>query len=140
MGSRVSDCEVLPTLLNRVDRKISEVSADGAYDTQECYQVLKENKIKPLIPPRKNAVLWEEGHPRNEAVLALKAETLAQWKKESGYHARSLSETAMFRYKTLTSGLLSLRCYKAQVNEALANVKILNAMIGLGMPERKAIA
>lgn len=136
----VGDCEVLPDLLNRANRDISEVSADGAYDTRECYQVLKQNKIKAVIPPRKNAVLWEDGHVRNEAVQALKTEALAQWKIENGYHERSLSETAMFRYKTLTSGTLSLRCYNAQINEALANVKILNAVLGLGMPERKTIA
>lgn len=135
----MGDCEVLPDLLNRADREISEVSADGAYDTRECYQVLKQKKIKALIPPRKNAVLWEDGHERNEVVQALKTETLAQWKIETGYHKRSLSETAMFRYKALTSGILSLRCYSAQINEALANVKILNAVLGLGMPERKTI-
>ncbi len=96
---------------------------DGAYDTRECYQVLEKKKIKSLIPPIKNSVLWEERHTINEAVLALTAGTLAQWKIKNGYHARSLSETAMFRYKTLTSGTLSLRCYNAQVNEALANLK-----------------
>ncbi|MDP7591926.1 MAG: IS5/IS1182 family transposase, partial [Litorilituus sp.] len=52
-----------------------------------------------------------------------------------GYHARSLSETAMYRYKTLTSDTLSLRCFNAQVSEALANVKILNKMTGIGMPK-----
>ncbi len=94
-------------------------------------------KIKALISPRKNAVLWEDGHARNESVQALKTETLAQWKIENGYYERSLSETAMFRYKRLTSGTLSLRCFNAQINKALANIKILNYV--LGMPERKAI-
>ncbi len=92
----LGDCEVLPELLNRADR---EISADGAYDTRGCYQVLKQKKIKALIPPRKNAVLWEDGHARNEAVQALKTETLAQWEIENGSHERSLSETAMFLYK-----------------------------------------
>ncbi|MGF1743162.1 IS5/IS1182 family transposase, partial [Vibrio profundum] len=52
------------------------------------------------------------------------------------YHDRSLSETAMSRYKGLTSGQLSLRHYNAQVGEALANVKAMNKVIGLGMPVR----
>ncbi|MEF1283536.1 IS5 family transposase, partial [Vibrio sp. M250220] len=90
----------------------------------------------PLIPPRKNAALWEDGHPRNEAVKALKNGTIAEWKSELGYHYRSISETAMSRYKGLTSGKLSLRCYNAQVGEALANVKAMNKVIGLGMPVR----
>ena len=32
-----------------------------------------------------------------------------QWKKESGYHRRSLSETAMFRLKTIFGGKLKRR-------------------------------
>ncbi|HFQ4941535.1 TPA: IS5 family transposase [Vibrio vulnificus] len=129
----VGDSEVLPTLLNPLRRKVTTVSADGAYDTKNCHETLG---CIPLIPPRKNAALWEDGHPRNEAVTALKDGTLAEWKAQSGYHYRSISETAMSRYKGLTSGKLSLRCYNAQVGEIMANVKAINKVIGLGMPVR----
>ena len=100
------------------------------------YMGMKNKGSTPLIPPRKNAVLWAEGHPRNEAVKALKNETIAEWKSKSGYHYRSISETAMSRYKGLTSAKLSLRCYNAQVGEIMANVKAINKVIGLGMPVR----
>ncbi|MFA0164641.1 IS5 family transposase, partial [Vibrio splendidus] len=132
----VGDSEVLPTLLNPLRRKVDTVSADGAYDTKSCYETLQNKGSTPLIPPRKNAALWEEGHPRNEAVKALKNGTIAEWKSESGYHYRSISETAMSRYKGLPSGKLSLRCYNAQVGEIMANVKAINKVIGLGMPVR----
>lgn len=46
-------------------------------------------------------------------------------------------ETAMYRYKTLTSGTLSLRCFNSQISKALANVKILNKMTGIGLPEKR---
>ncbi len=69
----VADNEVLPTLLNPLRRKIKQVSADGAYDTKACHALLKKKGAKATIPPRKNAAPWEEGHPRNEAVTALKA-------------------------------------------------------------------
>ena len=132
----VGDSEAFPTLLNPLRRKVHSVSADGAYDTKKCHEVLQNKGCKPLIPPRKNAGYWEEGHPRNEVVDALKNDSLAQWKTDSGYHDRSISETAMSRYKGLTSGTLSLRCYNAQVGEALANVKAMNKVLGLGMPIR----
>ncbi len=132
----VGDNEVLPTLLNPLRRKIHTVSADGAYDTKSCHETLKNKGCTPLIPPRKNATPWEDGHPRNEAVEALKNGTITDWKSESGYHYRSISETAMSRYKGLTSGKLSLRCYNAQVGEIMANVKAINKVIGLGMPVR----
>ncbi|MGR5444461.1 IS5 family transposase [Vibrio jasicida] len=132
----VGDSEVLPTLLNPLRREIDVVSADGAYDTKSSHNTLKNKGCTPLIPPRKNAAFWEDGHPRNEAVEALKNGTIGEWKSESGYHYRSISETAMSRYKGLTSGKLSLRCYNAQVGEIMANVKAINKVIGLGMPVR----
>lgn len=69
----VGDNEVLPALLNRLHRKIEQVSADGAYDTKECHAILTKKGARATIPPRKNVALWEEVHPRNEAVKALKA-------------------------------------------------------------------
>ena len=88
------------------------------------------------IPPRKNAALWEEGHPRNGAVTAQAAGNLPSWKKENQYHQRSKAETAMYRYKQLNSAKLSLRDYNAQVGEIMAGIKVMNKVIGLGMPNR----
>lgn len=130
----VGDSEALSTLLYPLRRKVRSVSVDGAYDTKKCHEVLQAKGCKPLIPPRKNAGYREKGNPRNEVVDALKNGTLAQWKTNSGSHERSISETVMSRYKGLTSGTLSLRCYNAQVGEALANVKAMNKVLGLGMP------
>ena len=136
----VADNEVLPTMLNPLRRKLKQVSADGAYDTKECHKLLLRKGAKPTIPPRSNAGYWEEGHPRNEAVDALKSGMLKQWKDDNDYHQRSLSETAMYRYKQLISPKLSLRDYNAQVGEALAGVKAMNKVIGLGMPVRQTTA
>ncbi|AQS36672.1 transposase, IS4 family [Shewanella psychrophila] len=136
----VADNEVLPTLIKPLRRQIKQVSADGAYDTKACHKLLQRKGCKPTIPPRSSAGFWEDGHPRNEAVRALKNNELAQWKKENDYHLRSLSETAMYRYKQLISPKLSLRDYNAQVGEALAGVKAMNKVIRLGMPVRKQAA
>jgi len=97
------------------------VLADGAYDTKNCHKLLQRRGSKPSIPLRKNAGYWEDGHPRNEAVSALKSNELKRWKQENDYHQRSLSETAMYRYKRLISKKLSLRDYNGQVGEALAD-------------------
>lgn len=75
--------------------------------------------------------------PEIEAVKAPKAGELAEWKRQSRYHQRSKAETAMYRYKQLISPKLSLRSHNAQVGEILAGVKVLNKVIGLGMPIRQ---
>jgi hypothetical protein len=133
----VADNEVLPTLFNPLRRRIKQVSADGAYDTKACHKLLQRKGCKPTIPARSNAGYWEDGRPRNKVVKALKNEQLAQWKQDSDYHQRPLSETAMYRYKQLVNSKLTLRNYNAQVGEALAGVKVLNKVIGLGMPVRE---
>lgn len=82
--------------------------------------------LKIVIPPRSNAGYWSKGHIRNEAVDALKAGNLSDWKQRHHYGKRSLAETAMYRYKQLISPPLTLRDYNAQVGEALAGVKTMN--------------
>ncbi|MEH6714117.1 MAG: transposase [Paraglaciecola polaris] len=100
---------------------------------RHAHSLLQRKGCKATIPPRSNAGLWEDNHPRNEAVTALKEGKLAQWKQENGYHLRSVSETAMYRYKQLFCPKLSLRDYNAQVGEALAGVKPTNKVIPIGL-------
>ncbi|MFM5272834.1 IS5/IS1182 family transposase, partial [Aeromonas veronii] len=79
----------------------------------------------------------KRGHPRNEAVLVMRKEGLAHWKKISGYHRRSLAETAMYRFKQLLAGKISLRNYNGQVGEVMAYVCAMNKLNALGLPVRK---
>ena len=136
----MADNEVLLTLLNPLRRRLHQVSGEGAYDTRECHQLLLKKDSKATIPPRKNAGYWEEGHPRNEAVTALKSGDLSKWKRASGYNQRSLADTAMSRYKQLVSPKLSLRNYNGQAGEVIAGVKVMNKVIGLDMPVRQPLS
>lgn len=134
--SSTTDAQALPALIKQTRRKIRKASADGAYDTRYCHDVLLSRKIKPLIPPRRGAQYWpDKSHERN---LAVANQHLSgsndSWKKKVGYHRRSLAETAMFRLKKFLGGHLSLRDYDAQVGEAMAMVKALNRITLLGMP------
>jgi len=135
----VGDNQVLPVMLKQLRRKIGKVSGDGAYDTKACYQDVQRKGATANFPPRSNAGLWKDDHPRNEAVRALQAGKLNEWKRETDYHKRSLAETAMWRYKSLTGDKLRLRNYNAQVSEAMARVAVLNKMTGLGMPVSEMI-
>ena len=130
----VGDNQVLPLMLRGLRRRIGKVSGDGAYDTQACYQEVNRKGAEANFPPRSNAGLWQSGHPRNSAVKALRAGEMGQWKRETQYHKRSLAETGMWRYKSLTGDKLRFRDYDAQVSEAEARVAVLNKMTHLGMP------
>ena len=109
---QVTDNEVMPTLIKPLRRKIRQVSADGAYDTRDCHALLKRRGIKATIPPRKNAVLWDDGHAWNNAVLAQNAGNLSVWKNENQYHERSKAETAMYRYKVVLNNFYDTGIYQ----------------------------
>ena len=76
--------------------------------------------------------------PRDRAINRINelgAEGRAKWKKEIGYHRRSLAETFMFRYKTIVGDRLSARKWQTQVTEVKIKLDAINRMTELGMPK-----
>lgn len=76
----VRDAEVLPKLLNPQRRKLGHAYADG----KASQQLTACKGAAACIPPRKDAGLWKNGHPRNETVLVVRKEGLAPKEKISG--------------------------------------------------------
>ena len=58
-----------------------------------------------------------------------------RWKRNRGYHKRSLAETGMARYKRILGPQLAARTWEGQQTEARIGCSILNQMIHLGKPE-----
>lgn len=145
----VDDGSQMPDLLDQVEPEIKEVYLDGAYDYESCWDDLLGCGIEAVIPPRINAVPWyleEPGdypeYPRNIAIERIEKLGREQWKKETNYHQRSLSETAMFRYKTIYGNKLYSRKFNKQKIENDIKIKGINIMTALGMPisEPKKVA
>lgn len=67
----------------------------------------------------------------------MRKEGEAHWKKISGYDRRSLAEMAMYRFKPLLVGKISLRNYNGQVGEVMPYVSAINTLNTLGLPVRK---
>ena len=136
------DQEHLPALIEAVPDEITlrQVSADGIYDTHECYDAVHERGATLVTPPRKNAVLPPPDtppHPRHHAIRDCHIKGRKRWKKESGYHRRSLSETAMFRFKTTFGATLASRKLPQQKTEAMVKVKTLNTLRKIAAPVYK---
>ena len=128
------DNELFEDLLTSIDDKISQVSADGAYDSRNCYNICKGKGIKLVVPPRKNAVIERHGNyhdpplHRDIHIREIKKIGRKKWKKKHKYHRRSVSETAMYRFKALFGDKLSARGFIRQANEVFIKCKILNQM------------
>ena len=135
-----SDESQVDDLLDQVEAKVDEVYLDGAYDAQSCYDGLLARDIWPVIPPQRGAIKWyweqpgdAEDYPRNQFIERMEEVGRAEWKKEANYHQRSLSETAMFRYKTIFGPTHYSRLLETQKQENKIKIKALNQMTAHGM-------
>jgi len=137
----VLDRRELPGLLGTVEGEVAEVLGDGAYDFQDCYRATHARGARPVIPPQVRARVRSgpEFHDRNAAVLRGHEVGRDEWKKEAGYHRRSLAETAMMRFKTIFSDKLKAREWRRQETELRLRCAAMNRMTSLGMPQSYAV-
>ena len=142
----VTDDDVVPDLVGQVDCPIQQVSADGAYDKRKCYEALEPTGATVTIPPRRDAKIWQHGNntgepwQRDANLRAIRRLGRKRWKRESGYHRRSLAETAIFRLKTLFGPTLRSRNFAQQATELFLRATALNRMTQLGMPDSYPVA
>ena len=137
----VLDRREVPRLLKAVEGKVREVLGDGAYDFEVCHAAIRGRGARAVIPPKKGARV--RGKPqlrdRDQAVLRSREVGKDQWKKEAGYHRRSLVETAMMRIKTLFSDKLKAREWRRQETELRLRCAAMNRMTALGMPQGRNV-
>lgn len=150
-SNNVSDGEAFGMLLGQVDEPLAQVSGDGGYDQRGCYEALQKRQeeqgqsLKVAIPPRRGARIWNHGNntgerlARDENLRAIRQVGRKRWKQESGYHRRSLAESAMSRYKRVVGEKLQARDFKRQAKEAFIGCLILNRMNALPRPDSYAI-
>jgi hypothetical protein len=144
----VSDDAAVEALLEQIEQDIETFAADGAYDKRKVYDSLNKHSpaVDILIPPRKNARIWKHGNTkaerlkRDENLRSMRKYGRKAWKKNSGYHVRSLAETAMFRLKTIFGDELSTRLMETQTTQAFIRCAALNKMTRLGMPQAYPVA
>lgn len=137
----VLDRRELPGLLRGVEGEVAEVLGDGAYDTRDCHAAIHRRGARSVIPPQKRARVRgsPESLDRDAAILRAREAGLDVWKKEAGYHRRSLAETAMLRLKTIFSDRLRAREWRRQETELRVRCAALNRMTSLGMPRSYAV-
>lgn len=137
----VADCEALADILDGIEQEIEQVSGDGGYDTLNCYDPITARGAAATIPPRRNAKIQQHGNrqappnPRDENLRRIRLVGRKRWKQESAYHRRSLSETTMFRLKSIFGGQLRRRGFDNQAVELFLQCAVLNRMIQLCKPD-----
>ena len=57
--------------MNQIEGTIEQIDVDGAYDTRSVYEAANQRGARLIVPPRENAVLWEDDHPRTKVLTAI---------------------------------------------------------------------
>lgn len=137
----VDDAEAGLELLEQTPGRINKAGGDGAYDKRKFYEAGMARGVETiLVAPQRNARIWQHGNshktplPRDENLRRIRQVGRRRWKRASGYHRRSLAETAVFRFKTIFGSFLRARTLQRQITEARIKVSALNRMTQLGMP------
>lgn len=132
----VDDAAMSEPLLREVAQKVEAFYGDGAYDKKKARKVVVKIGAKAIVPPPRNAVKSELPGlaERNQAIDRIEQVGRKAWKQEVGYHRRSLSETAMHRYKMTIGNTLAARKMENQVTEVRVGCHILNVFRACGMP------
>lgn len=131
-------------LIDSISEPIENIIGDGGYAKRPCYKKAYERGIKLITPPQYNARLKSEDksydqsdamNERDNTITKVRALGLTQWKIESGYHLRSLVETAMHRLKRIFGESINNKTLDSQKVELCLRCKALNIMTQLGMPK-----
>ncbi len=147
----VQDCEGFSCLLDAIKDPIEKAIGDGAYDRFSCYEAIEKRGGVGIFPPQHNAVTSEERSAnkkkaspkavakRDEAIKGIRSLGREEWKRQVGYHQRSLAETGMFRVKTILGRRLSSHHLENQVIEARIWCSIINTMTLQALPTALSI-
>jgi len=142
--ANIHDSEAVPALMEGLEN-LGNVYGDGAYPTKNSLDAITKAGGFAIIPPRAGTcIVKKKPSPGEEQRNRLVRERRSMggkkaWKKNSGYHRRSLVETHMFRLKTILGGELQSRKFQNQKVEAKIMASILNRMTALGMPRTETI-
>lgn len=150
----VTDGAMLPLLLAAERAPLAQVTGDGSYDQWRCWDAVAARPERPraVFPPprlrrgpnRRRARIRQHGNTRarpldrDETIRHIRRVGRRQWKRDVGYHERSLAETAVSRWKGIIGPDVHARAPERQMIEVLIGAAVLNRMTALGMPDSYA--
>jgi len=117
----------------------------AANDKHKVFKALADplhpGPIDPIIALRNDAKIHQHGNcktpprPRDQILRTIRHKGRKDWKRQSGYHRRSLAETQMGRYKRIIGDKLRARKLANQKVESRLGCASLNRMTHLGRPD-----
>ncbi|MHC2419978.1 hypothetical protein ACVMB2_003888 [Sinorhizobium meliloti] len=134
------DASQVEPLLNQIDGRIGQFTADGAYDGKPTYDAVTDHSAAAVIviPPRANAIEPagdQSPGQRDQHIAAISRDGRMKWQVSTGYGKRSLVETAIGRYKSIIGRRLRAGSFHAQQTEVAIGCAALNRMLACARPK-----
>jgi len=132
---KAADSTILRRIVESAPKSVTKVVADGAYDSSKCREFLHHRGIQDCIPPRKNAKVKGTSETKERdfaievgALVGGNKEGVNLWKSISGYHSRSLVETAFSRLKRIFGDRVKSKKFENISSETIFRCYVLNRM------------
>ena len=106
--------------------KIKSALGDGSYDSNENFNYLQKNKIKPAIKVRKNSIISSKNNKIRNREVKSQTKDLLKWKKKRKYGQRWMAETVFSSIKRMFGEYVSATRFQNMVKEMILKVSLYN--------------
>ena len=138
----VDDATTAVVLIRAVERNVTSVTGDAAYETIGVYEAARARGATVVVPPIRTARVSRRGprsRARDRTITSMQKIGRRRWKQEAGYHRQARVENTCFRYKSIMGDRLRARTLRGQVAEALLACHILNLLTERGRTESYSV-
>jgi hypothetical protein len=129
---KVHDGKVVKQLIEQVlndnhNVKIKSFIGDGAYDSNENFKYLKEEKrIQPVIKVKRNSIISSKNNKIRNREVELQIKDYHKWKKKRKYGQRWMAETAFSSIKRMFGEYVSAIRFQNMIKEMTIKVSLYN--------------
>ena len=129
-SEKVHDGKVLPELVEDItikqNKEIDMTIADGAYDSNNNFQILSFKGIKPAIKVRKNSRYWKTNHYLRNNTVKMQKNNLQEWKDSVSYGQRWIVESVFSCIKRMFGEYVTAIRFENMVKEIILKASLYN--------------
>ena len=129
-SEQVHDGKVLPQLIDDITIKQNKVIdtaiMDGAYDSNNIFQLLSFKGIRPAIKVRKNSRCRKTNHYLRNKTVKMQKNNLQQWKDSVSYGQRWIAETVFSCIKRMFGEYVTAIRFENMIKEIILKASLYN--------------
>ena len=129
-SEEVHDGKVLPKLVEDItikqNKEIDMTIADGAYDSNNNFQILSFKGIKPAIKVRKNSRYRKTNHYLRNKTVKMQKNNLQEWKDSVSYGKRWIAETVFSCIKRMFGEYVTAIRLENMIKEIVLKASLYN--------------